>query len=208
MGRTVIVTGRGRASAPYDEATLRLAASARAANPSDATARATYSMAAMREAVLAAGAEAERLTTTHVSLNPVHDPWPKVVGYEATLGLSVGLSDLARVGSLLVAAIDAGGDGARVDGIGFSHADPAALERTARDAAYADARDKAEQYAALAGQRLGDVKQIAEAGVGGPVPIGKRMMAMSDAAGAPPVDGGEGSVDAVLTVSWALEPLA
>ena len=70
------------------------------------------------------------------------------------------------------------------------------------------ARDKAEQYAALAGQRLGDVKQIAEAGVGGPVPIGKRMMAMSDAAGAPPVDGGEGSVDAVLTVSWALEPLA
>ena len=208
MGRTVIVTGRGRASAPYDEATLRLAASARAANPSDATARATYSMAAMREAVLAAGAEAERLTTTHVSLNPVHDPWPKVVGYEATLGLSVGLSDLARVGSLLVAALDAGGDGARVDGIGFSHADPAALERTARDAAYADARDKAEQYAALAGQRLGDVKQIAEAGVGGPVPIGKRMMAMSDAAGAPPVDGGEGSVDAVLTVSWALEPLA
>ena len=208
MGRTVTVTGRGRASAPYDEATLRLAASARAANPSDATARATYSMAAMREAVLAAGAEAERLTTTHVSLNPVHDPWPKVVGYEATLGLSVGLSDLARVGSLLVAAIDAGGDGARVDGIGFSHADPAALERTARDAAYADARDKAEQYAALAGQRLGDVKQIAEAGIGGPVPIGKRMMAMSDAAGAPPVDGGEGSVDAVLTVSWALEPLA
>ncbi|MFN8145840.1 MAG: SIMPL domain-containing protein [Candidatus Nanopelagicales bacterium] len=208
MGRTVTVTGRGRASAPYDEATLRLAASARAANPSDATARATYSMAAMREAVLAAGAEAERLTTTHVSLNPVHDPWPKVVGYEATLGLSVGLSDLARVGSLLVAAIDAGGDGARVDGIGFSHADPAALERAARDAAYADARDKAEQYAALAGQRLGDVKQIAEAGVGGPVPIGKRMMAMSDAAGAPPVDGGEGSVDAVLTVSWALEPLA
>ncbi len=207
MGRTVTVTGRGRASAPYDEATLRLAATARAANPSDATARATYSMAAMREAVLGAGAEAERLTTTHVSLNPVHDPWPKVVGYEATLGLSVRLTDLARVGSLLVAAIDAGGDGARVDGIGFSHSDPAAMERTARDAAYADALDKAEQYAALAGQRLGEVRHIAEAGAGGPVPVGKRMMAMADAGGAPPVDGGEGTVDAVLTVAWALEPL-
>ena len=209
MGRSVTVTGRGRASAAYDEATLRLAATARAANPSDATARATYSMAAMREAVLAAGAEAERLTTTHVSLNPVHDPWPKVVGYEATLGLSVGLSDLARVGSLLVAAIDAGGEGARVDGIGFSHADPAALERAARDAAYADALDKAEQYAALAGQLLGEVRHISEATPVGAVPIGKRsMMAMADAGGAPPVDGGEGSVDAVLTVAWALGPSA
>jgi uncharacterized protein YggE len=205
MGRTVTVTGRGRASAPYDEATLRLAATARAANPSDATARATYSMAAMREAVLAAGADAQRLTTTHVSLNPVHDPWPTVSGYEATLGLSVRLSDLARVGSLLVAAIDAGGDGARVDGISFSHADPAALVRAARDAAYADARDKAEQYAALAGQTLGEVREIAEAVPGGGVPIGKRMMAMADAAGAPPVDGGEGTVDAVLTVAWSLE---
>ena len=207
MGRSVTVTGRGRASAAYDEAMLRLAATARAANPSDATARATYSMAAMREAVLAGGAEAERLTTTHVSLNPVHDPWPTVVGYEATLGLSIRLADLTRVGSLLVAAVDAGGDGARVDGISFSHSDPAALERAARDAAYADALSKAEQYAELAGQTLGEVRHISEAVAH--VPFGKRpMMAMADAAGAPPIDGGEGSVDAVLTVSWALGPSA
>jgi uncharacterized protein len=210
MGRTVTVTGRGRASAAYDEATLRLAATARAANPSDATARATYSMSAMREAVLGAGADAEKLSTTHVSLNPVHDPWPTVVGYEATLGLAVRLTDLAHVGSLLVAAIDAGGDGARVDGISFSHSDPAALERAARDAAYADALDKATQYAALAGQTLGEVRHIAEASPSGVVPLGKRpMMAMADmAGGAPQVDGGEGGVDAVLTVAWALGPSA
>ena len=54
MGRTVTVTGRGRASAAYDEATLRLAATARAANPSDATARAPYSLAALPVAGLAA----------------------------------------------------------------------------------------------------------------------------------------------------------
>ncbi|HET7899852.1 MAG TPA: SIMPL domain-containing protein [Candidatus Nanopelagicales bacterium] len=209
MGRTVTVTGRGRASAPYDEATLRLAATARAANPSDATARATYAMAAMREAVLSAGAEPEKLSTTHVTLNPVHDPWPKVVAYEATLGLAVSLADLARVGSLLVAAIDAGGDGARVDGIVFSHSDPASLEKAARDAAYADALAKAEQYAGLAGQVLGEVRHIAEAAPSGHVRLSKGpMMAMADSGGAPPVDGGEGSVDAVLTVAWALGPSA
>lgn len=203
MGRTVTVTGRGRASAEYDEATLRLAASARATNPSDATARATYAMAAMRDAVLAGGAEDSALTTTNVSLSPVHDPWPTVVAYEASLGLAVKLTDLARIGSLLVAAVDAGGDGARVEGIAFSHRDPAALERTARDSAYADARAKAEQYAALAGQELGEVRHIAEAEAGGAAPRVMRA-AMADAAAGAPIDAGEGSVAAVITVTWAL----
>ncbi len=203
MGRTVTVTGRGRASAEYDEATLRLAASARATNPSDATARATYAMAAMRDAVLAGGADDSSLTTTNVSLSPVHDPWPTVVAYEASLGLAVKLTDLGRIGSLLVAAVDAGGDGARVDGITFSHRDPAALERSARDAAYADARAKAEQYAALAGQELGDVRHIVEAESGGAHPRVMRAE-MADAAGGAPIDAGEGSVAAVITVTWAL----
>jgi uncharacterized protein YggE len=203
MGRSVTVTGRGHASAAYDEATLRLAASARAASTSDATARATYAMSAMRDAVLAGGADLSALATTNVSLSPVHDPWPTVVAYEASLALSVRLADLGRVGSLLVAAIDAGGDGARVDGISFSHHDAGALEREARDAAYADARAKAEQYAGLAGQALGEVRRIVEAGPGA-APSPHQAMAL--AASAVPVDGGEGTVSAVLMVTWALGP--
>ena len=207
MGRSVTVTGRGRASVAYDEATLRLAASARAANPSDATARATYAMAAMRDAVLAGGAEESALSTTHVSLSPVHDPWPTVSAYEASLSLSVRLGDLSRVGSLLVAAVDAGGDGARVDGIWFSHSDAAELERAARDAAYAEARDKAEQYAGLAGQALGEVRRVLETQPGsGIAPGGMRAMAASADPGGAPIDAGEGTVTAVVTVTWALGP--
>ena len=206
MGRSVTVTGRGRASAAYDLATLRLAASARAANPSDATARATYAMSAMREAVIGAGVDVASLATTNVSLNPVHDPWPTVTGYEATLGLSVRVADLTSVGTLLVAAIDAGGDGARVDGITFGHADAAAREHDARDLAYADALDKAQQYAALAGQTLGEVRCMVEAEMSqGPQPVRLTMAAMSDAAPVP-VDAGEGGVTSVLTVTWALGP--
>jgi uncharacterized protein YggE len=205
MGRSVTVTGRGQASAPHDQATLRLAATARAANPSDATARATYSMAGMRDAVVSAGADPAQLATTHVSLSPVHDPWPTVVAYEATLGLSVRITDLYHVGTLLVAAVNAGGDGARVDGIEFSHSDPAALASQAREAAYADAVAKAQQYAGLAGQALGEVRHVAEAGVGGgPVPQRMKLAAAADAG--VPIDGGEGSVSAVLTVTWALGP--
>jgi uncharacterized protein YggE len=207
MGRSVTVTGRGRASAPYDVATLNLAVAARAANPSDATARASYAMQAMREAVIRSGADERTLATTSVSLNPVHDPWPTVVAYEASLSLAVRTTDLEHVGSMLVAAVQAGGDGARVDGIAFSHDDAAGLESAARDAAYANARAKAEQYAGLAGQALGEVRHIAEAEIGGGG-MPKRMMAMAaaDSEGAMPVDGGEGSVTAVVTVTWALGP--
>ncbi|MBI1377578.1 MAG: DUF541 domain-containing protein [Frankiales bacterium] len=206
MGRTVTVTGHGRAAAPYDEATLRLAATARATTPSDATARATYAMAQMREAVLGAGAAPGDLSTTRVSLSPVHNPWPTVTGYEASLALSVRLEDLGRVGSVLVAAVDAGGDGARVDGVSFAHHDPAALERSAREAAFADARARAEQYAGLAGQALGEVRHVTEGDSGGgAVP---RRMAMAAEGGPPmPVDPGEGVVSAVVTVSWALGPV-
>jgi len=205
MGRSVTVTGRGRASAAYDEATLRLAASARAANPSDATARATYALSQMREAVLAAGVDPASLSTTNVSLSPVHDPWPTVVAYEASLGLAVKMVDLAHVGTTLVAAIDAGGDGARVDGIAFAHQDAARLERQARDAAYSDARAKAEQYAGLSGQALGEVRHIVEAEIGGGVSP-RAVLAMASAPGGMPVDAGEGTVGAVLTVTWALGP--
>jgi len=205
MGRSVTVTGHGRVTAAYDEATLRLAASARATNPSDATARATYAMSSMRDAVLSGGVDPGDLTTTNVSLNPVHDPWPTVVAYEASLGLAVRLPDLTRVGSLLVAAIDAGGDGARVDGISFSHRDASALERSARDAAFADARSKAEQYAGLAGQALGEVRHVVEGGGGGVQRLSKGMVLAADS-GAVPVDAGEGTVTATVSVTWALGP--
>jgi uncharacterized protein YggE len=164
-------------------------------------------MQAMREAVVRGGASEQSLQTTGVSLNPVHDPWPTVSGYEASLSLAVRLTDLEHVGSVLVAAVQAGGDGARVEGITFSHDDAAALETAAREAAFADARAKAEQYAGLAGQALGEVRHVVEAELGaGPAPRFMRAMAAEAAAAPPPIDGGEGSVAAVITVTWALGP--
>lgn len=205
MGRSVTVTGQGEASAPYDSATLALGVTARAAVPSDATARAGYALAQVRDAVLARGVEPAALSTGAVSLTPVHDPWPTVVAYEASFALVVRTEDIAAVGTLLVAAVDAGGDGARVDGVTFGHRDSAELGRAAREAAYADARAKAQQYAGLAAQALGEVRHVVEGGPGGsPRPMQRLMQAAS--VEAVPLDGGEGSVRAAVTVTWALGP--
>jgi hypothetical protein len=206
MGRSVSVTGFGYATGTYDQATLRLAAVARAANPGDATARATYAMAAIREVVLRGGVDESALATTNVSLSPVHDPWPTVVAYEATLGLAVKVRELGTIGSLLVSAVESGGDGARVDGIEFTHRDPAALHHAARESAFADARAKAEQFAGLAGQALGEVRHVVEGAASMPDPRGRVMMARADASGGAPIDAGEGTINATVTVTWALGP--
>lgn len=201
MERHVTVTGRGQVSAPYDAATLSLAANARAAKPADAAARAAYSMNGLREAVLAHGITAASLVTTAVQLNPVHDPWPTVVAYEATLSIAVSINDLGSMGSLLVAAVEAGGDGARVDGVSFRHQQSVELAREARALAFADARLKAEQYAELAGQPLGEVRQVLEAGDSIARGGGSVMRAV---AAELPIDPGAGQIDALITVSWVL----
>lgn len=206
MGRSVTVTGRGEASAPYDSATLSLGATARAATPSDATARAGYALSRVREAVLTRGVTEHSLTTGAVSLAPVHDPWPTVVAYEASFTLRVRLDDIDGVGSLLVAAVDAGGDGARVDAVTFGHRDPAALMAKARGRAFAHARAKAEQYAGLAGQALGEVRHVAEGVPNAVHPLPGARFAAASAAGPPTIDAGEGTVAAEVTVVWALGP--
>ncbi|HET8969833.1 MAG TPA: SIMPL domain-containing protein, partial [Candidatus Nanopelagicales bacterium] len=97
MARTVTVTGRGSASAAYDLATLALGVTARAATPADATARAGYALAQVREAVLGRGVEGSEVATGAVTLVAVHDPWPTVTGYEASFALTVRTEDLGGV---------------------------------------------------------------------------------------------------------------
>lgn len=208
MGRDITVSGRGEASGPYDRATLRLAATARAATPADATARAAYAMSRVRESVLARGVPDSALATGAVSLSPVHDPWPTVTGYDATLELTVVTDDVDGVGTLVVGAVEAGGDSSRIDGVSFSHRDRAELERLARERAYADARAKAEHFAGLAGQALGEVRHVVEGGLAVPV-AGRQKLSLRAADaydGGIPVDAGEGAVVAGVSITWALGP--
>ena len=204
MGRSVTVTGRGEARAPFDIATLALGATARATTPTDATTRAGYALGQVRDAVLARGVVPSDLVTGAVSLEPVHDPWPTVVAFQASFSLTVRTATLAEVGSLLVAAVDAGGDAVRVDGVTFQHRDRSELERRAHAAAYGDARRKAEQYAGLAGQALGEVRRIRADDAENHTAV--RLMAASSPAGDVPIDPGDGAVAAAVTVTWALGP--
>ncbi|WP_346621797.1 SIMPL domain-containing protein [Blastococcus montanus] len=124
-------------------------------------------------------------------------------GYVARQTLAVTLRDLEEAGATIGAAVEAGGEAARLQGLTFALEDDTALREQARDEAFADARRVAEQYAELAGRELGrlvSVEEQAEAAGPGPVPL-----AETADAGSVPLAPGTTEVTVTAHVRWALE---
>ena len=124
-------------------------------------------------------------------------------GYVARQTLSVTLRDLEEAGATIGAAVEAGGDAARLQGLTFALEDDTALREQAREEAFADARRIAEQYAELAGQELGrvlSIEELADAVGPGPMPL-----AEAADVGSVPLAPGTTEVTVTATVRWALE---
>lgn len=198
----VTVIGSGRAATAPDVVRIDLAAESSAATVQAALGAATEGQATIRAALIADGIDGADLRTTTTSVHVDYSPTgegPR--GYVARLGLSATVRDVAAAGGVVARALDAAGETARLDGMSFSHSDPSALLVVARQVAFADARAKAEQFAALAGRTLGEVVRVDETlGGGGPIPVFRAQAAF---AGDLAVEPGEQEVTAAVTVRWA-----
>lgn len=213
--RSVTVTGHGSASAVPDVVVAELAAEVTTDDVQVALDLAAGGLARLRDALLAAGvAEADLRTTQTSTWTHQREPRPGEgegarpaatarFGLRATLRGELGAP--ARAGGVVQQALAAAGQEARLDGISFAVADAAPLAAAARDAAFADARAKGEQYAALAGLTLGTVLDVREDDAATPVPRLARAVASAKAAPALTVDGGTQDVTAAVTVRFALE---
>jgi uncharacterized protein YggE len=92
-----------------------------------------------------------------------------------------------------------------VHGLRFDVQDDTPLRLQARQAAVADARARAETYAAAADRALGRVLHISELGEGRPGPVrAGRMMAMEAVSAPVPLEAGAHEVSVNVTVEWAL----
>lgn len=199
----VTVVGTGRAGAPPDVVRIDLAAEASAVAVQSALTVATAGLSCMREALTSAGVQAIDLRTTDTSVHVDHGTGGRPQGYVARLGLSATVRDVGAAGTVVQEALARGGETARLSGLSFSHSDPSGLLAVAREAAFADARAKAETYAMLSGRDLGEVSAVEESG-GGAVPL-PRSMAMAAPVADLAVEGGlqEVSVSVVVRWSWA-----
>lgn len=161
-------------------------------------------MEAAREAALALGIEARDVRTASFQVWR-EDLWGQdgtLTGarYHVQHGYQVTVRDVARVGAVLAAMIEAGAN--QVGGIEYTLADPAELEGRARALAMADAERKAGELASLAGRTLGAPYAIEEsaATAGGPV-----LYAMREGSGGGAMSAGQLAVQVDVSVDYRLE---
>lgn len=209
MNRTVSVSGSGRVSVTPDEATITIGVETRAETAAEALEQNNEQMQALITTLTGEDIAREDIRTQDLQLYPqyreVTDPTsvPQVVGYNATNTLLVTVRDLAQLGTMLDAAVQAGSN--RIYGIQFSVSDQVAATDQARSQALADARHKAEQLATLVNGTLGEVISVTESSQV-PVPFygGGGGVQMDRAAAEVPIEPGSQLVEVTLQVVYAL----
>jgi uncharacterized protein YggE len=196
--RTVCVTGHGEARVAPDSAVVRVAAVHRADGVADALGGAD---SAARQVIATAGefTTPERIATSSVQIWSDHDQQGNPAGFRARHSLTIRCGDIDAAGGLLSALAEQVGDRLEVEGVSLEVADQDAGQRAAREAAYADAVERATQLAGLAGAELGEPQEVVEGGfASGPVRMAK---AVSAAASLAP---GEASLTSTVTVIFRL----
>lgn len=160
-----------------DRAFATIATETRARRPQEAQQENARVMAAVLAALKAAGVGEGATRTLGVSLAPeydYHEGRRTLRGYLARNAIEVTVDDLARLGAIIDAAVEAGATD--VDGVRFDLKDRNAVEREALEQAVRDARARAEAAAAGAGRAIAYVREIVE-GRQTPEPPRPMMMA-------------------------------
>lgn len=169
-----------------------------------------YALAASRArelvAALGKAVPGAKLSTTGIGLR-ARMVWRNdenvLAGYEADTMLRLTHVGIEQVSEVLAVAVAAGGDALRIHSVQAEVSDPSIAYTAARDLAFADARSKAEQLAALAGCTLGKALRVKEALQGSPLPV-LRVKAADMAASSMPVVAGEQELSAHVEVRWEL----
>ncbi len=201
--RSITVGGVGSEYTEPERSVVDISLSSRGTTVEEASRAAAASAEAIKTALTTAGVQPSGIQTSDLSIRPVYDDYPTIIGYEMRLGYRVTIHDVATVGSLLADSIAAGGDDVRASSIRFE-ADPAGLMDAARTKAWIDVETRAKSLAGLANEQLGAVLDIHEK-VLITSPQGMMQGGEGDSASFDiPVSPGVAGVTVLLTVTFAI----
>ncbi len=207
VSQGITVSGLGRVSGMPDVLRVTVGVSVTRDNVQAALDAANGAAEALLGALREQGVAPADIQTRDFSVQPeLQFPQgapPVISGYTVRNLVEAKLRDIGRIGDVLNAVVTAGGDAARVEGVAFALEDNAALLEQARDAAFAQARAKAEQYARLADRPLGALISVSEVTAPSPPPV-PFDQARTESAAAVPIAPGEPEVAVTVTAVWAL----
>jgi uncharacterized protein YggE len=169
---TISVSGVGRATVTPDRASFSVGVQSMAPTVAAAVQENNTRVAAIVAALRKLGAGDKEIRTSQVSIYPQQDHQPgrapRILGDQVSNTVTVTRDDPGEVGRFLQAAVDAGAN--TVSGVGFTVSDPARGREGALQAAFADARAKAEVLARAAGRTVGRALSITEGAAVTPQP--------------------------------------
>jgi len=204
---SVAVAGTGRVSGVPDVLRLDMGVQHNGNDVNDALNATNSDVERIKKALDKYDVDSKDIQTSQLSINPHYVGDGKVEGYEVFQGLTIKLRNLSKAGKAISDAAAAGGNATRINGVSFDIEDNTKLVQAARDAAFADAKAKAEQYAELAGRRLGNVTQISEDTSYDNPPQPYAMDAAAPTAGkaaSVPIEAGSQQVAVNSNVTWEL----
>lgn len=207
--RTISVTGIGEVKAKPDMAVITSGVVTEAPTARDALAKNNSAMTAVIDALKKAGIAELDIQTSNFSVSPQYPPYqpnqktaPRISGYQVSNQVTVRVKNLAKLGSILDTLVQVGAN--QINGIAFDFDQPQARQNEARKLAVADARAKAELYAASARVGVGRVMHISETMVfNGPQP----MYAMDKVAAesAVPIAAGQQTLSANVSIVYEIQ---
>jgi uncharacterized protein YggE len=209
IARTISVAGEGRVAAAPDLATIQTGVVTHARQAREAVSANNEATERLLATLEEHGIAAKDVQTSSFDVRPEYErdargvSQPEIVGYRVTNQVRVRVRDLARLGRVLDAVVQAGSN--QISGIVFDIDDPTDLLDAARKRAVADARRRAELYAAAAGVRVGRVLTISEESLYRPPPQPLARAAAMEMQAAVPVATGEQEPRARVHVLFGLE---
>ncbi|MDX1886761.1 SIMPL domain-containing protein [Mycolicibacterium sp. 120270] len=203
--RQVTVVGTGEVQGRPDTLNAQVSIEATAPDVTAAMNQTSDRMQAMINALVGSGIDRNDIATTNVTLQPQYGGGvnnPTIVAYQASNSINVKIRNLNNASQTLGLIGTTGGEATRINSVSFAIDDDSQLVKDARTRAFDDAKDRAEQYAQLAGLTLGDVISISESEgtTPSPPPAPMPRAAME----AVPLEPGQQTVGFSVTVIWEL----
>ncbi len=210
--RTISVSGHSEVSASPDLAVVSIAVETTGATAGDVIADNAKRSAKVAAAVKSLLVAEDKVTTTGYSLEPRYENTkpgqtsePKIVGYVARNEVQVETHKIDQVGSLIDAAITAGGN--RVSNLSFGLSNRNEQLRAALERAGNEARAQAESIAKSLGVKLTKVLRASSSGapIVQPRYAARGAFAAMEARPPTPIEPGSVSVSATLEVTYEIE---
>ncbi len=205
--RMVSVTGMGVAKARPDTASISIGVVSEGDSAKKALGKNSAAMNRVIVELKGQKVDSKDIQTTNFTVRPKFQHFkdgkpPAIIGYRVVNSVRIMVRDLKLLGVVLDQTVSLGSN--QINGIQFSVEDAASLEDEARKKAMADARHKAELYAAAGNAKLGKVLVISENFIVSPRPPEFGRAAMRAKSAPVPIEPGEHRMQARVHVSWEL----